>query len=118
VVRRGGWVVFERGWWDHATDPRRYRLQPPARLVRVLGRVLPRADLVFVLRAPAGVIRGRRPELTEEELERQMEAWLGVLPERQERVVLDTSEPRAEMIAKARRAVEALSARHSGPEAR
>ena len=94
VLRRGGWVIFERGWWDHAVDPRRYRLRPPAsRLVPLLGRLLPRTDIVFVLRAPPAQIRARRPELTEEELERQMAQWTRVLPARQRLDVLDTSRP-------------------------
>jgi thymidylate kinase len=108
LVRRGGWVVFERGWWDHAVDPRRYRLRPPARLVSLLGRLVPRADLVFVLHAPPETIRARRPELTEAELERQMAAWRAVLPRRQRRVVLDTSRPLDETVARARRAVHNL----------
>jgi thymidylate kinase len=108
LVRRGGWVIFERGWWDHAVDPRRYRLRPPARLVSLLGRLLPRADLVFVLHAPPETIRARRPELTEAELVRQMAAWREVLPRRQRRVVLDTSRPLDEMVERARRAVHTL----------
>jgi thymidylate kinase len=109
LVRRGGWVVFERGWWDHAVDPRRYRLRPPARLVGALGRLLPRADVVFVLQAPAEVIRARRPELTEEELRRQMEAWERVLPARQRRVVVDTTRPLDELIEDARGTVEDIA---------
>lgn len=108
LVRRGGWVVFERGWWDHAVDPRRYRLRPPATLVRVLGRLLPRNDLVLVLHAPPEVIRSRRPELTTEELERQMAAWREVLPSRQARVFLDTSMPLETIRERARDAVAAL----------
>ncbi|CAN5701428.1 hypothetical protein BH24ACT26_BH24ACT26_04940 [soil metagenome] len=115
VVRRGGWVVFERGWWDHAVDPSRYRLRPPARLVSLLGRLLPRADLVFVLHAPPEVIRARRPELTVEELDRQMTAWRTVLPEQQPHVLLDTSEPVAKMLERARRAVAELPARRATP---
>jgi hypothetical protein len=111
VVRRGGWVVLERGWWDHAVDPRRYRLRPPALLVGLLGRLLPRADLIFVLHAPPEVIRARRPELTVEELDRQMREWRRVLPARQARVELDTSLPPAELAASARAAIANLPAR-------
>lgn len=108
LVRRGGWVVFERGWWDHAVDPRRYRLPPPARLVHVLGRLLPRADLVLVLHAPPEVIRARRPELTVEELERQMQAWRTVLPADQARVYVDTSLPHEQMLERVGAAVAGL----------
>jgi thymidylate kinase len=104
-VRRGGWVVLERGWWDHAVDPRRYRLRPPARIVSVLGRLLPRPDLVIALGAPGEVIRERRPELTLEELDRQMTAWRRVVPRDQERLYLDTSDPPDKLAARAAAAV-------------
>jgi hypothetical protein len=109
LVRRGGWVVFERGWWDHAVDAPRYRLRPPARSVALLGRLLPRADVIFVLHAPPEEIRARRPELTVEELERQMRAWRTVLPARQHRLLLDTSRPLEETIGEARAAVAAVA---------
>jgi hypothetical protein len=111
LVRRGGWVIFERGWWDHAVDPRRYRLRPPAALLAALGRFVPRADLIFVLHAPPEVIHRRRPELTEEELGRQMAAWRELLPPRQARIYLDTSAPLPEMIERAEAAVRALPER-------
>jgi hypothetical protein len=59
LLRRGGWVVFERGWWDHAVDARRYRLRTPG-LVRALGRFIPAWDLVLVLDAPPETIRARK----------------------------------------------------------
>lgn len=93
LVRRGGLVVVERGWWDHAVDPRRYRLPPPASLVRPLGRFLPCVDVVVVLEADPDVIRARKPQLSEEELRRQMGAWHEVMPPRQRRVYIDASKP-------------------------
>jgi thymidylate kinase len=113
-VRRGGWVVLERGWWDQAADPRRYRLPPPARLVRALGRTLPRADLVIALAAPPEMIRERRPELTTAELERQMTAWREILPADQPVLHLDTSAPPEDVVAKASEALAAASAGRRG----
>ena len=40
-VRRGGWVIIERGWWDIAVDPLRYRMRQHGRLLWWLGRLLP-----------------------------------------------------------------------------
>jgi thymidylate kinase len=91
-VRKGGWVVFERGWWDHAVDPRRYRLRS-GRLFQVLGRLIPRADLVFVLEADPDVIRARKPQLSSKELTRQMSAWHQILPPNQRVVFLDSASP-------------------------
>ncbi|MGH2729493.1 MAG: hypothetical protein ACRDJI_02670, partial [Actinomycetota bacterium] len=50
--RRTGLVVIERGWWDIAVDPRRYRMQVAPRAVRLLGAVLPSPDVLFVLEGP------------------------------------------------------------------
>lgn len=91
-VRNGGWVVFERGWWDHAVDPRRYRLRSGRPFV-VLGRLIPRADLILILEADPATIHARKPQLTTEELARQMAVWHRILPRSQRRVFLDAALP-------------------------
>jgi len=73
--RRTALVLLERGWSDLLVDPRRYRLSLPPGLVRALGALLPRPDLVLVLVAPASEIHARKPELDEREIERQLDAW-------------------------------------------
>ncbi|HVU77914.1 MAG TPA: hypothetical protein VHC67_10055 [Gaiellaceae bacterium] len=75
VLRRGGVVVVERGWQDVAVDPRRYLL-PTNRLALALLVLMPKPDLLFVLDAPAGVVRARKPELEPVEIERQLGEWL------------------------------------------
>jgi hypothetical protein len=90
---RSGLVIWERGWWDVAVDPTRYRLQVPSWLVRALGLTLPKPDLALVLEAPAEVILERKSELTAKELERQRDAWKGVLPRGVPRVFLDAQKP-------------------------
>jgi thymidylate kinase len=112
-VRRGGWVVFERGWWDHAVDPRRYRLRS-GRPFQVLGRLIPRADVVLVLEADPEVIRARKPQLSSAELSRQMTAWHRVLPPDQQAVFLDASSPMEALVEQVReqlRALESVSPR-------
>ena len=77
-VRRGGAVVFERGWWDLVVDPLRYRLmpsQPVLVALRVLGRLMPRPRMTVVLFAPSPVLAARKAELPDAELRRQMQAW-------------------------------------------
>jgi thymidylate kinase len=90
-VRRGGWVVVERGWWDVVVDPRRYRLRDSPRVAGFLGRRLPRSDLVLILEAAPDVIRRRKAQLSIEEIERQRHAWHRVLPAKQRRAFLDAS---------------------------
>lgn len=90
-LRSGGWLVMERGWWDLAVDPRRYRLDVPTSLIRQLGRLLPRPDLVLVLDAPVATVLARKSELDEDELTRQMILWRTVLPKRLKVVFLDAT---------------------------
>lgn len=104
-IRRGGWVLFERGWWDHAVDPHRYRLHS-GRLIALMGRLIPRWDLVVMLNAPPDVIHDRKPELDLEEIDRQMRIWAGVLPARQSRIVLDATKPVDEL---ARQVIDAVT---------
>jgi thymidylate kinase len=108
-VRRGGWVLLERGWWDLVVDPRRYRLHPRTHLTRLLGRALPPSDLLVVLEGPASVLLARKPELPEAELVRQMRAWHDVVPARAPAVFVDTSAPRDAVVAQVHREVRAIA---------
>jgi thymidylate kinase len=104
-VRRGGWVLVERGWWDVLVDPRRYRLSLPRWLCRSLAHVLPRPSLFLVLGASTAVITARKAQLSEAELMRQMKTWHEILPPKQKRLYLDTSAPRQAVLSKASRAI-------------
>jgi hypothetical protein len=111
-VRRGGWVLLERGWWDIAVDPLRYRLRPPAKLARALGRILPSPDLTLILEAPESVLIERKQELPPEELLRQARAWHALLPRRVPKIYLDASLPSGEVL---RHAGEALEHKAADP---
>lgn len=110
VVRRGGWVTAERYWWDMLIDQRRYRLHRVGWFLRLLGRLVPRPDLVLRLEAPAEVIRTRKSELGIEELERQTRAWREVLPGGIRVVSVDAAAPFEEVVARAEGALEELAA--------
>lgn len=98
---RSGLVIGERGWWDLAVDPRRYRLRVPGWWLRFLGRLIPKPDLVFVLDAPAQEMLTRKGELTGEELERQRISWRAIqLPS--EVIHLDATRPVTEVVSQAR----------------
>jgi DNA polymerase III delta prime subunit len=97
-VRRGGWVLLQRHWWDIVVDPTRYRLYPSPRLGAFLGRLLPRPDIVLVLEAPAGMIAERKNELPQPELARQMRVWRTLLPAGQRRAYLDAALPVREVV--------------------
>jgi len=116
-VNAGGWVILQRNWSDLVVDPRRYRLRPMPRLARLLGKLLPQPDLILVLEADPRVIRGRKAELAEGELERQMRAWRSLLPT-ERCVFLDVGSPPHQVVSRAReeieRFLEAQTARMSG----
>jgi thymidylate kinase len=90
--RAGGWIVVERGWWDLAVDPRRYRLRSTDRLVRLLGRLLPRPDVVLILEVSDAEARRRKAELEIAELGRQREAWRAVARTVGEALIVDAGQ--------------------------
>jgi hypothetical protein len=109
---RSGLVVMERGWWDLAVDPRRYRLRVSPWLVRRLGALLPRPDLTLVLETSAERLRHRKAELPTAELQRQSAAWREVLPARLRSRRLDAARPAEQVVADAAEEVlELLEAR-------
>ena len=75
-LRTHGVLIVERGWWDMAVDPRRYRLDARlVPLVRLLGLVIPRADVVVLLGGDPVAIDARKHEIGVAEVERQLSSW-------------------------------------------
>ena len=102
---RSGLVVIERGWWDIAVDPRRYRMRVSPSLVRLLGHLLPRPDLVLVLDAPEEIVAERKSEISDEEARRQSDAWRSALPSRVDRTYVDATASTDEVAVEARDAI-------------
>jgi thymidylate kinase len=117
VLRQGGLVVLERGWWDVLVDPLRYRLQVSPALIRVLGRLLPNPDLLLILNVSADVLGKRKQELPKEELERQRQAWLALRAPGVETVVLEATRPKEAVADAARRALQHHLQRRGGNQA-
>ena len=72
LLAQGGLVTFDRYFDDFLIDQHRYRLSVPSWLLRAMVPLVPKPNLIFVLDAPAEVLRARRQELTPEEIETQM----------------------------------------------
>src|SRR6266545_3711010 len=106
-VRRGGLVIMERGWFDFAVDPRRYRMRVSPEVVRQLGRLLSQPDLALVLDASDQTFLSRKTELHGEELSRQSGQWrvFRFAPGTRKEVI-DASRPVEEVLQAARDAVE------------
>jgi hypothetical protein len=91
-ARRHGLLVVERGWYDQVIDPLRYRLAASvAPVALVVGRLVPRADLVVLLSADPAVAAARKRELEPAEVERHLDAWTRLAARAGRRVLmLDT----------------------------
>jgi thymidylate kinase len=99
VLRCGGTVILERGWWDLAVDPRRYRLVPLPSLHRWLARLQPAPDRTIVLHAPAEVLLQRKAELPRAELERQLDAWRAIAATRARYSLVDATQDLRDIVA-------------------
>jgi thymidylate kinase len=108
-VRRGGWVILERGWWDVAIDQRRYRLRSSGWLLRTLGRLVPRPDLVIVLTASPHTLLARKAELSPSELGRQLHEWTTVLPDSVRTAFIDAGQSPADVVGSAADSVRRIS---------
>ncbi len=99
--RRDGLLLLERGWFDMTVDPRRYRLPEHwAPAVRLIGRVLPRPDVVLVLSGDPQALHDRKPEIGVEEVERQIRSWRDVAPDAGTQVLeVDTVDATPEQVA-------------------
>jgi len=115
ALRRGSWVVLERGWWDIAVDPRRYRLSAGDGLAARLGRILPRPDLQIVLEAPSETIIKRKAELERDELERQVVRWRLIARAEPQGLILDSRRSPEDLV---RMALVALGRPGTGPDRR
>jgi thymidylate kinase len=93
AVHRGATVIIERGWWDIAVDPMRYRMRVSDQLVLALGRLLPRPNQTLILTGPAQLIHARKPELRTAEVERQLERWRLIAAEHPRTVLVDVNQP-------------------------
>lgn len=71
LVSRSGLVIFDRYFDDVRIDPKRYRYGGPLWLVRSLGYLVPKPDLILVLDAPEEVVFSRKQEIDTAELGRQ-----------------------------------------------
>jgi hypothetical protein len=92
-------VVLERGWYDLAVDPRRYRISFGSGILQRLGRLLAAPDLVFVLDAQPRVVHARKPELHVVEIDRQLSAWRDLALGNPRRFqILDAAQPAEDVL--------------------
>lgn len=88
-----GLVVLDRYYYDFFVDTARYRLRLPARVIDLACRLIPPADLVFVLDAPPDTLLRRKQEVPVGEVERQREAYRRLRDRLPNATVVDASQP-------------------------
>jgi len=110
---RSACILFDRTFDDLLVDPRRYRVQRVTPAVRVLRRLLPRPDLIFVLDAPTGIIQSRKAEVALQETERQRAVLRQLAGSDPRAVTVQTTAPAPEVArAVCRHVIQWLAARH------
>ena len=92
-------VIFDRYYYDLLADPRRYRYGAQLRWARMLGRMVPGPELVFILDAPPEVIQARKREVPFAESERQREAYLNLAPRLRGAHVIDAAQSLDKVVA-------------------
>ena len=92
MLARSTLVIFDRYLYDMQIDPRRYRFGGPTWLARLLGRLAPRPDLLFVLDASERVILHRKDELSARELRRQRAGYRRLAKQSQNTATISTGE--------------------------
>ena len=93
MLVRSTLVVFDRYYHDILVDPLRYRYGGPMWLARWVGKLIPSPDLWILLDAPPEVFQARKQEVPLGETTRQRNAYLALIQERDNSVVLDASQP-------------------------
>lgn len=112
-------VVSNRYYDDMLVNPRRYRMDRPRILTRVLLPWIPRPELWLVFDIPSELLQTRQKEaVADEEAARQRGEYRRVLRPREDVVVLDASSPLEEVVAQAERAIVMQLARRTARQLR
>ena len=80
ALRQNVFVIADRYSYDILLDPTRFRLNLPRWVLRLFVRLLPRPDAVIALTAPPSVIRKRKPELNEAEINAYQDRLMSEAP--------------------------------------
>lgn len=84
-------VFFDRYFCDYFIDPARYSVSSPEWIVRLFWLVVPKPDLIIMLRPEPEIVYARKPELPVEELRRQGERMCLLAKKLKHVVWIDTS---------------------------
>lgn len=91
-------VLFDRYYDDLLVYPGNYRYGGPLWLARLVGRLVPRPDLMILLDAPPEVIQARKQEVPYRETTRQRTAYLETIKDLPNGYVVDASKRLEEVV--------------------
>lgn len=92
-------VLFDRFYDDLLVDPRRYRFGGPLGLARMVGRCIPRPELVIFLDAPPELVRARKPGAGLGNAIPQRHAYISLVRGLRNGHVVDASRPLDKVVA-------------------
>jgi len=73
--RQSSLIIFDRYFDDLIVDPRRFRYGAGRKLAKIIRRFIPKPDLYIYLDVSENVVIGRKVEVTQEELIRQLRSY-------------------------------------------
>jgi thymidylate kinase len=98
-------LICDRYYHDLLVDPKRYRFGAPMWSARLIGKLMPQPRLWILLDAPAEILQARKQEVRPEETARQCQAYREFIRTRRHHSIVDASQPLAQVIADAQRAI-------------
>jgi thymidylate kinase len=98
ALARSTLALHDRHLLDAVVDPTRYRYASPRWLLRLVWRLIPKADLVILLDAPAEVLQARKHEVPLEVTVRQREDYRKLIGGLKNGYVVSTARPVSEAV--------------------
>ncbi len=86
-------VLFDRYYYDVFVDSRRYRYGGSLQLAILIGKCIPKPDLVFLLDAPPEIILQRKQEVNIHEVGRQRKAYQELIRSLPNGILIDSAKP-------------------------
>jgi len=84
--------IWDRYYHDLLIDPLRYRYGAPMKIAHFIAKLVPKPDLFILLDAPTKVLQNRKQEVPFKETERQRKAYLSLIGNMKNAVIIDTSQ--------------------------
>ena len=98
-------LIFDRYYHDLLVDPTRSRFRGPQWLVGLASIFIRKPDLWILLDAPAEVLQSRKAEVSAAESSRQRAAYLDLVKNFKNSVVVDAAQPLPAVVAQVNSAV-------------